>query len=203
MSFLRNSFPLEECSLTAVGQRREGKKKICSQICRQSIDYERKFWILTSTSRSRSSPLLVSLIPNHNEQQTLKRLTRGAFNVSTFFSPLPLIFRETETRAPKQRFIISTKGRNARGGNARGGNARDKLFRETFPLVITRRYCTWYGHGSTQVRRRYRYVNFPRAHFRHEARLIEYQPRRVFLKAVFSDDSRWCCSQREAGQRGE
>lgn len=27
MSFLRNSFPLEECSLTAVGQRRKGKKK--------------------------------------------------------------------------------------------------------------------------------------------------------------------------------
>lgn len=197
MSFLRNSFPLEECSLTAVGQRREKKKKICSQICRQSIDYERKFWILTSTSRSRSSPLLVSLIPNH-EQQTLKRLTRGAFNVSTFFSPLSLIFRETETRAPKQRFIISTKGRNARGGTL-----ETNFFEKLFPSLLSRRYCTWYGHESTQVRRRYRYVNFPRAHFRHEARLIEYQPRRVFLKAVFSDDSRWCCSQREAGQRGE
>lgn len=137
MSFLRNSFPLEECSLTAVGQRREGKKKICSQICRQSIDYERKFWILTSTSRSRSSPLLVSLIPNHNEQQTLKRLTRGAFNVSTFFSPLSLIFRETETRTPKERFIISTKGRNARGGTLET-NFFEKLFPSLLLGVIAR-----------------------------------------------------------------
>lgn len=92
----------------------------CSQICRERIDYERKFRILTSTSRSRSFRLFLTTRAN-------SETFNADGNVSRFYFLLPLIFRREQKRTPRQRFIISMKGTLVEKRSR-------QLFRETFPL---------------------------------------------------------------------
>lgn len=116
-----------------------------------------------------SLSLLATVFPN--EQQTLKRLTRGAFNVSIFFSPLPLIFRETETRTPNDLLLV------------RKEETLETTFSRNFsPRYYSAFYCTWHEHELTQIRRRCRYVNFPRAY--HEARLTEPTEARISQSSI-------------------